>query len=66
VEVGVQAILWWLIPLGATAAAIAWVGWRNRPRPPADTHDTLAEHQRFREAMDRETRRQPPSTGDPS
>lgn len=55
-----EAILWWLIPLVATALAIAWVAWMSRPRPPADTHDSLAEHRRFREAMDRRTRREPP------
>lgn len=50
-----QAVLWWLIPLGATALAIAWVAWASRPRPPADPHDTVAEHERFRAAMDRRT-----------
>lgn len=48
-----QAVLWWLIPLGATALAIAWVAWVGRSRPPADPHDTVAEHLRFRAAMDR-------------
>lgn len=68
-EVGVQAILWWLIPLGATALAIAWVGWMNRPRPPADTHDTVAEHRRFGEAMGRDVPQPPPAgtdDGDPT
>lgn len=59
-----QAILWWLIPLGATALAIAWVGWMNRPRPPADTHDTVAEHRRFREAMGRDVPSHPTAEHD--
>jgi hypothetical protein len=56
----VQAFVWWLIPLVATALAVGWVVWISRPRPPADVHDSLAERARFREAMDRRTRRRPP------
>jgi len=55
----VQAFVWWLVPLVATAAAVGWVVWVSRPRPPADIHDSLAERARFREAMDRRTRRRP-------
>jgi hypothetical protein len=57
--VSVQAFVWWLIPLVATAVAVGWVVWVSRPRPPADTHDSLAEHEKFRRAMDRRTRRAP-------
>jgi hypothetical protein len=43
----VKALAWWLIPLVATALAVVWVTWVSRPRRRADTHDSLAEHQRF-------------------
>ena len=48
-----SALAWWLIPLGATLIALAWVGWRNRTRPPADAHHAMADMARFREAMER-------------
>ncbi len=54
------AMVWWLIPLVATVVAIAWVTWLNRPRPPADTHDSLQEHERFKQAMSKQTPKQPP------
>ena len=44
---------WWSVPLVAFVLAIAWVSLANRPRPPADPHDSVAEHQRFSEAMGR-------------
>jgi hypothetical protein len=48
-----SALAWWLIPITATLLAIVWVTWINRPRKPADPHDTLAEHRRFRDALER-------------
>lgn len=47
------AVAWWLIPIIATLLAIVWVTWINRPRKPADPHDTLAEHRRFKDALER-------------
>ena len=44
---------WWSVPLVAFVLAIIWVSVANRPRPPADPHDSVAEHERFREAMGR-------------
>jgi hypothetical protein len=44
---------WWSVPLVAFVLAIVWVSVANRPRPPADPHDSVAEHQRFTEAMGR-------------
>jgi hypothetical protein len=52
----VNAMVWWLIPLAATVLAVAWVSWVNRPRPPADPHETLRDHERFKQAMERGTR----------
>jgi hypothetical protein len=50
-----QAIVWWTVPLLAFVLAIVWVSIANRPRPPVDPHDSVAEHERFREAMGRQT-----------
>lgn len=52
----VNALVWWLIPAVATVLAVAWVTWVNRPRPPADPHDTLREHERFKQALERQRR----------
>ena len=46
-----EALAWWLIPIGATLLAVLWVTWVSRPRRPADPHDTLAAHQRFTHAL---------------
>ena len=51
-----QAFAWWLIPITATLLAVLWVTWVNRPRRPADAHQTLAAHQRFTEALERSER----------
>ena len=48
-----SALLWWLIPLGATLMALAWAAARSRPRRAADTHETLGDMARFRAAMRR-------------
>ena len=48
-----QTLAWWLIPLSATVLAIAWVTWRNRPKRPADAHQTLAAHRKFTAALER-------------
>jgi len=59
-------MVWWLIPVIATVVAVAWVTWVNRPRPPADTHDSLREHERFKQAMERTDPLRPsaPAPGD--
>lgn len=54
-----QAIIWWSVPLLAFVLAIVWVSVANRERPPVDPHDSVAEHQRFREAMGRQVGRPP-------
>lgn len=48
-----QAMAWWLIPITATLLAVVWVTWINRPRKPADAHETLAAHKRFTAALER-------------
>jgi hypothetical protein len=47
-----QALVWWTVPLAGFLLALVWVSVRNRPRPPADPHDSMAEHERFRQAME--------------
>ena len=64
-----QALVWWTVPLVAFVLAIVWVSIANRPRPPADPHDSVAEHERFRQAMDRQTggpQRTDPTRPDPA
>ena len=48
-----SALLWWLIPVGATLLALAWAALRSRPRRPLDTHSSLSDMARFRAAMRR-------------
>lgn len=48
-----SALLWWLIPLGATVIAVLWVTLRSRPAKPMDGHDGMARLQRFQHAMER-------------
>jgi len=47
----VSALLWWLIPIGATLLALAWAASRNRPRRSVGTHESLGDMARFRAAM---------------
>jgi hypothetical protein len=54
-----QAMLWWSVPAAAFVIAVVWVSIANRPRPRADPQDSVAEHQRFREAMRRQVEAPP-------
>ena len=49
-----SALAWWIIPVAAGVLAALWVVWSGRTRTTGD-HDSLAGHQRFREAMERGT-----------
>ena len=45
-------LAWTLGPSSiATALAIAWVHWANRPKRPAATQESLAAHERFKAAL---------------
>jgi hypothetical protein len=47
-----MGVLAWLgVPAAATVLAIGWVHWTNRPRGPVETRESLAEYDRFRQAM---------------
>lgn len=48
-----SALLWWLIPLGATLAALGWAAWRSRPARQIDMHASMSDQERFRQAMAR-------------
>jgi len=50
-----SAIFWWVIPLVATIAAIVYVTWRGRPKPPEDTHEAMEARERFRRAIESDT-----------
>lgn len=42
----------WLAPVPvATVLAICWTSWSGRTRPPQSVADSVAEHQRFRQAL---------------
>jgi hypothetical protein len=45
-------LVWTLgLPTVATLLAIAWVSWSTRQRGPAETHESVAAHERFKKAM---------------
>lgn len=46
------ALAWLAIPVVALVLAVAWVAWASRERPRADTHETVEEHQRFKNAFE--------------
>ena len=52
------AWLLWLLPLPvATLGAIAWTSWSARSRRPAQAFDSVADFQRFRDALTAEPTR---------
>lgn len=48
-----MTILAWTLglPTVATALAILWVHWANRPRGPVEAHESVAQHERFKAAL---------------
>jgi len=55
-------LLWTLgLPTVATLLAIAWVMWSTRERGPAQTHESLAAHERFKKAMAKQPGTKPPA-----
>ena len=48
-----SALAWWLIPIGATVLAVAFVMLRGRPAKPATAEDSMRELRRMQQAMER-------------
>lgn len=48
-----QALLWWLIPLCATVAAVLFVMVRSRPSKPTTAEDSMERLRRMQAAMER-------------
>jgi hypothetical protein len=46
-----SSLAWLAIPLVALLLGVLWAVWTARPRPRADTHETVEEHARFRAAL---------------
>lgn len=55
-----SALAWWLIPLGATVLAVAFVALRSRPSKPTTAEDSMERLRRMQQAMERPM----PSQGD--
>ncbi|MDQ1747237.1 MAG: hypothetical protein QOD07_1500 [Frankiaceae bacterium] len=54
--------MWTLgLPTVATVLAIAWVAWSTRERGPAQTHESVAAHERFKKAMAKQSGAKPPA-----
>jgi hypothetical protein len=49
------ALVWLAVPLVITFVAIGIVMWVARPRGPVDAKESLAERERFTEAMNRQS-----------
>lgn len=61
-----SALMWWLIPIGATVLALGFVLLRGRPARPAAPADSMENLRRMQQAMERPLPRratgaQPPS-----
>jgi len=49
----VSALLWWLIPIGATILAVAWAMYRARPERPTEAIEGMEHLRRMQLAMER-------------
>lgn len=58
-------LVWLAVPLGVTIVAIAWVNWAARPRGPIETHESLAQQERFRAALSSNVPVHPQRRGEP-
>jgi hypothetical protein len=52
----VTVLYWLLVPLLVTVVAAGWLAFSHRTRPPVDPRDSMAEHVRFKQAMERSAR----------
>jgi len=67
-----SALMWWLIPLGATFLAVGYAMYRGRPERPMEGQEGMQTLRAFQEAMNRPMPpelplddRQPPDTDEP-
>jgi len=49
----VSALLWWLIPVGATVLAVAWAMYRARPERPTEAIEGMEHLRRMQMAIQR-------------
>ena len=59
----VSALLWWLIPIGATVLAVAWAMYRARPERPTEAIDGMEHLRRMQLAMERPLPQEAPGKG---
>ncbi|MDP4804847.1 MAG: hypothetical protein NWR45_07845 [Candidatus Nanopelagicales bacterium] len=48
-----SALMWWLIPIGATLLAVGYVIFRSRPTRPMQAEEGMDRLQRMQQAMER-------------
>jgi len=48
-----SALMWWLIPLGATFVAVGYAMYRGRPERPMEGQEGMQTLRAFQEAMNR-------------
>ncbi len=46
-----SVVAWWIVPIVATLAAIAWTRWAARPRRPEGVIASVESYRRARDAM---------------
>lgn len=49
----VSALMWWLIPIGATVLAVAWAMFRARPEKPTEAIEGMEHLRRMQAAIER-------------
>ncbi len=55
-----SALMWWLIPIGATVLALGFVLLRSRPARPTTAEDSMQSLRRMQQAMERPLPSAPP------
>jgi hypothetical protein len=58
-----SALLWWLIPIGATVLAVAWAIYRARPERPTEAIEGMEHLRRMQLAMERPLPQEAPDSG---
>lgn len=58
-----SALLWWLIPIGATVLAVAWAMYRARPERPTEAIEGMEHLRRMQLAMERPLPQESPGKG---